>query len=773
MSSKGAARRRRQKQNALDKCPGYEPSPTFKYLERCVHCGLPKAEHTAFLEQEGPMFSYLESDEALRSATNPAKKGPSEAPLFSYLNRGADGGKPGTQRERTVSSFVPHGPGPEAESFPARHVSRNQRDEPAHSFEDVDLEDDLEHAHQESVLRNSVGSASQSRKFSLASKRGSSKRQSKSNDQAAIAPVVIEEHHEEVEQNSAAATEAKENTPTQKGSGLRESLASRASEAFDSNASLRSVSDMFSKGIPRSESREEQRLSIKRTDEQRASVKHLEEVDTEDLSDDDDQSEDHVAAKSPHSSVLRESTGRTGAALPTERLSSNRMSARSGTPSMRSVSTHDFPIASSKKLSLASSSTRTSRVSGVQRISRFFSQSFRGKKLDDEDRRHKSNSQVYNDVHSLRDAHLQQIQRLLKVTASGARVARNNFRIYEEPSKETLELYHSPAGLVTWRPNMEIGWTRLHVAAWNRDDKRLARDLRTFGEEIDNPAGNTGETALSLAVKRGSQQCTFLLLEAGAAVDDADHFGFTPLHYALRNNDHEIVQMLINAQANVRVASEEYKISALHMACRYADPELVTELLDRQLDVNVRDGRGWTPLFYAVMRPGHTDLVEYLISKKADVRALGTEGLTALHCAVLSDDPEHISSLVERGVRMDKADDSGWTAMHYCARYDAGAALQRLLDYGAFVKPVSDCPFTPYEIALHFGNQSVVRVFEGWPDFVKQKTILDSPELEVETPLGVHVQLDEELDLAELDMLEGIFTKSGGTGSGEACCVIS
>ncbi|GBG24278.1 Ankyrin repeat and protein kinase domain-containing protein 1 [Hondaea fermentalgiana] len=745
-TSKGAARRRRQKQNALDKCPGYEPNPAFQYLERCKHCGFSKAEHKVIKSSgEGVLYSYLDS-EGEKKADAP-KRDQAEAPLFSYLDVQVrtQGSKPKTNQPG-VASFVPQGPSQDVSAaFPKRHVSANKQgsavDHHDEHEETLDAHGPTQAAAAAAAARTSLHDAKQP-----AQQVSHREKADKDDDD--------DDHHHDQEEDEeddqgdvptihengpmAGAPSATLASDAAETGSLMDSM-SHMSQSFDPAATLRTVSGLFSRILPQSEPDVTKRVEEDAEEEE------------DDVDEDADFESPSVApARKPLFSLRSESSNR---------------------PSQPAVKKSSITSLASSSAKADPSTRRSTRVSGMQRVSRFFAL---GKQRPVSRLAASSPARAPLDVTSARDAHLEQIQRLLKVTNAGAKRTRAKFRVYEEPSKETLDLYRSDTGKLVWSKAMDIGWTKLHVAAWNRDDKRVAREARASFDAIDTPTTNTGETALSLAVKRGSQHSVFALVEAGAAVDQADHFGFSPMHYAVRNNDHEVVNMLAAGKANLNAVSDELRVSVLHMACRYADTDLVSELLDRQLNVNARDARGWTPLFYAVMRPGRSDLVDLLIANKADVRAKSGEGLTTLHCATLSDDPEHVTALVERGVRMDLADESGFTAMHYCARFDAGASLRRLLEYGARLKPKSEAPFTPYEIALHYDNDSVVETIESWRDFRTPETILDSPEIERETPLGVHMHVDEELDLAELAILEGIFSNGSGNGAdGGECCSIS
>ncbi|CAM9339806.1 unnamed protein product, partial [Pylaiella littoralis] len=99
----------------------------------------------------------------------------------------------------------------------------------------------------------------------------------------------------------------------------------------------------------------------------------------------------------------------------------------------------------------------------------------------------------------------------------------------------------------------------------------------------------TGETALHFAValKHGEAAET-LLKRSQDLVNEADKDGDRAIHLAVQNGDQEIVNLLVNHQADIN--SPNYRrVTPLAVACKLQDWQMVNHLLDKQLARAVGD----------------------------------------------------------------------------------------------------------------------------------------------------------------------------------------
>lgn len=121
------------------------------------------------------------------------------------------------------------------------------------------------------------------------------------------------------------------------------------------------------------------------------------------------------------------------------------------------------------------------------------------------------------------------------------------------------------------------------------------------------------------------------------AVHQRGWVGDTPLHWPAHNGNVEIVELLLDAGADIEADEINcYGGKPLHWASEHA-PKTVELLLKRSADVNARnvkadsDFHGFTPLIMnASQRDDCAEVTELLIKAGADINAADARGKTAL-----------------------------------------------------------------------------------------------------------------------------------------------
>lgn len=162
-----------------------------------------------------------------------------------------------------------------------------------------------------------------------------------------------------------------------------------------------------------------------------------------------------------------------------------------------------------------------------------------------------------------------------------------------------------------------------------------------------------GETAIMLAlISPNATQVVKSLLKAGADVDARDVGGRTALHYALElysfSKCKEVLELLLEAGANINIHCSSYGDTPLHTAARI-------DLQRRQYEINLqkmetvfssestndayarRYAMRMTPLPKHTEMTGTdelTDIVQLLLDWKADSKAKNYDGDSPLQCAI-------------------------------------------------------------------------------------------------------------------------------------------
>ncbi|HPC94213.1 MAG TPA: ankyrin repeat domain-containing protein [Sedimentisphaerales bacterium] len=120
----------------------------------------------------------------------------------------------------------------------------------------------------------------------------------------------------------------------------------------------------------------------------------------------------------------------------------------------------------------------------------------------------------------------------------------------------------------------------------------------------------------------------------------------TPLGVAVEGGRLEVVQLLVEAGANVATPSRAGL--PLTMAVIRGNTEIVKFLVEKGANVNAADPQGVIPLV-AAAENGYLDIVEFLVGKGADVNAKDRRGQTPLSIAMAGRHTEVMAYLREHG----------------------------------------------------------------------------------------------------------------------------
>ncbi|MXY25875.1 MAG: hypothetical protein F4Y45_15325 [Acidobacteria bacterium] len=204
------------------------------------------------------------------------------------------------------------------------------------------------------------------------------------------------------------------------------------------------------------------------------------------------------------------------------------------------------------------------------------------------------------------------------------------------------------------------------IAAVRAGDVDAVRALVGDATVDVNQAEPDGATALHWAVHRNDPALVDLLLEAGADVAAINRYGVQPLALAAENGSAAILEVLIDAGADPNAALPEGE-TVLMTAARSGDADAIRLLLVRGADPNARDEyRGQTALMWAASR-NNAAAIHALAELGADIHARTETG-----------------GRPPNGSRMFYAPHpTGFTALMFAARDGHLDAMRVLLEAGA------------------------------------------------------------------------------------------
>ena len=138
-------------------------------------------------------------------------------------------------------------------------------------------------------------------------------------------------------------------------------------------------------------------------------------------------------------------------------------------------------------------------------------------------------------------------------------------------------------------------WDLISEDGHIRGITHLADTLRAVPED----RRRSFNTALMLAVKNGHHQCAELLIDAGADVNKKKNLGFTALMNAgLLKSNSRCYEILIKAGARVNAVNKAGQ-TAVHFVTFFDNHEGMEMLLDAGADVNASDVKDCRPLIIA------------------------------------------------------------------------------------------------------------------------------------------------------------------------------
>jgi len=152
---------------------------------------------------------------------------------------------------------------------------------------------------------------------------------------------------------------------------------------------------------------------------------------------------------------------------------------------------------------------------------------------------------------------------------------------------------------------------------------------------------------LASAVRNRELAKAKTLINAGAPVNPAAHYAWTPLMQAVMQDDPDMVGMLMDSGADPNARNRDLE-TPVHLAARWGKTKALRELTAKHAYLEPRDYIGWTPLMWASLR-GKDAEAAILLDAGADVNFDDSDGNTPLMLAAWRGHSSTAELLLARG----------------------------------------------------------------------------------------------------------------------------
>lgn len=257
--------------------------------------------------------------------------------------------------------------------------------------------------------------------------------------------------------------------------------------------------------------------------------------------------------------------------------------------------------------------------------------------------------------------------------------------------------------------NCADGWALQTSAAEGHDTiieelLRRGADINACTTNENFPAG----TALQAACEAGKLDIVELLLKHNANPDLGAGPQTCPLIAAATRGEDEIVELLVNAKADVNVFGGSEVGTPLTVGAAFLKKESLELLLKAGAGIDLKEADGDTALIAAARR-GDKDCVQFLLEEGADIMISNNNGENAIQCAAANVDAEdvecltilvnHVSAILSA---IKTAMDSGNTAVTDVVR---SVDMQKhTSDLSNNLRRGSDASFTANDEQIHFNT---------------------------------------------------------------------
>ncbi|XP_069097143.1 E3 ubiquitin-protein ligase MIB2 isoform X5 [Pleurodeles waltl] len=281
--------------------------------------------------------------------------------------------------------------------------------------------------------------------------------------------------------------------------------------------------------------------------------------------------------------------------------------------------------------------------------------------------------------------------------------------------------------------------------------------VQKYPDKVD--IRNQGRTALQVASHLGCFEVVQVLLQAQANIDLKDDEGDAALHYAAFGNQPQVAELLVSKGATTDLLNNA-ECTALYIAVNKGFTEVVRVLCQHNCAVNVQDSLGDTPLHYAISAD-FTSIIEILIDvPNIDLTVQNRQSFNLLHHAALKGNTLAVTKILSRARQLvDSKKEDGFTALHLASLNNHKDVAEILIQEGRCdVNVRNNRNQSSLHLAVTQGHAGLVQLL------VREGADVNAEDEDGDAPL--HIVLERQQLMSIMAESEGssLFTKLQASG---------
>lgn len=240
----------------------------------------------------------------------------------------------------------------------------------------------------------------------------------------------------------------------------------------------------------------------------------------------------------------------------------------------------------------------------------------------------------------------------------------------------------------------------------------MADEIKNLLKVGINALDSNGKTPLILATWQGELKIVENLIGLGADASIMDNLGENVLHYAARQDNVELLNVILDTNVDLNVKSEGgYKQTALFTPAEVENTLILKLLLERGANLDIQDKYKMTALHWAA-QSGKIKSVKILLEFGANINTKNHKGITPLMSAVIKGVLEGVQLLIEAGAKINTTAKDGFTALMLGAYYGNTEIVKYLLQQGADKNIISKKGETAHSIAKKKNFNQVIAILK-------------------------------------------------------------